>query len=555
MFLPYSTDAPIYYFPWMTIVLIVANGTTFAITMMGLQSDGWLLTYGDGLHPVQWVAYNFLHFGPFHLIGNMFFLWAFGIVVEGKLGWWKFLALYLSIGILGGILIQTAMLGHVPRDHLSRQTVPPFEPNFPAFGGSVFAQDFGIEDAMDDTDNDDPLPPGMNGNPLNQAGVIDPDLDPINDDFPEDPADTVTTLPDSRDGAGGASLIIYGLMAIVLVWAPRNEIHCVWIGLRAGTFEFEYLYFCGFYIATEILSAVFSIRGFEVSSEIGHATGALIGFGFGTLLVKQNWVDCENWDLYSVMAGKHDAAMRVGGWQDDELVRSSRRKDVIVAFDDQAFDDPNSPRGKSKRKKPAKLKPKLVELESFDDPFEDPHEQPLQDRSQKDQTRKDQPMKEQGRTASPLPVPKIPLPPSPPPIPPSRKKAHAVTSATITARIQAHEYSLAFEEFLELRQSDPGYQLVEDDLRRLSNGLFKSKATNEAALVLKEYIDRFPEQADSQRVKLSVLYVKYLRRPTAALKLLVKVNKHDLPADYRPVYRQAVVEAQQMIAEGVTDAE
>jgi len=32
----------------------------------------------------------------------MFFLWAFGIVVEGKLGWWKFLCVYLSIGILAG---------------------------------------------------------------------------------------------------------------------------------------------------------------------------------------------------------------------------------------------------------------------------------------------------------------------------------------------------------------------------------------------------------------------------------------------------------------------
>ena len=554
MFLPYSTDAPIYYFPWMTIVLIVVNGITFAITMMGLQSEGWLLTFGDGLHPVQWVAYNFLHFGPFHLIGNMFFLWAFGIVVEGKLGWWKFLALYLGIGVLGGILIQTAMLGHVPQDHLSRQTVPPFEPNIPAFRGSVFAQDFGIEDSLDDSDNDDPLPPGMNGNAVDRPGRQNPAVDPINDDFPEDPADSATTLPDSRDGAGGASLIIYGLMAIVLVWAPRNEIHCVWIGLRAGTFEFEYLYFCGFYIATEILSAVFGIRGFEVSSEIGHATGALIGFGVGTLLVKQNWVDCENWDLYSVMAGKHAAALRVGGWQDDELVRSSRRKDVIVAFDDQAFDDANSPRAKRKRKKPAKLKPKLIELESFDDAFEDPNELPLTDQAQKDQPRKDQPMKEHGRTASPPLVPMIPLPPIPPPIP-SRTKPHTAPGASITAHIQANEFSQAFEEFLELRRSDPGFQLVEEDLRRLSNGLFKFKATNQAALLLKEFIDRFPDRADSQRVKLSVLYVKNLRRPTAALKLLVKVNKHDLPADYRPIYRQAVVEAQRMIAEGVTDAE
>src|SRR5262245_59010393 len=105
MIIPYSTDAPIYYFPWMTIVLIVVNFITFGLTMMGLHNDGWLLQYGNGLHPVEWLAYNFLHFGPFHLLGNMFFLWAFGIVVEGKLGWWKFLLVYLGIGIVGGFLI------------------------------------------------------------------------------------------------------------------------------------------------------------------------------------------------------------------------------------------------------------------------------------------------------------------------------------------------------------------------------------------------------------------------------------------------------------------
>ena len=112
MIIPYSTDAPIYHFPWMTIALIVVNCLTFAITGMGHNNEGWLLQYGNGLHPLEWVAYNFLHFGLGHLIGNMFFLWAFGIVVEGKLGWWKFLGVYLSIGILGGFLIQVTMLGY-----------------------------------------------------------------------------------------------------------------------------------------------------------------------------------------------------------------------------------------------------------------------------------------------------------------------------------------------------------------------------------------------------------------------------------------------------------
>ena len=41
-----------------------------------------------------------------HLIGNMIFLWAFGIIVEGKLGWWAFTLVYLGIGVAENAGIQ-----------------------------------------------------------------------------------------------------------------------------------------------------------------------------------------------------------------------------------------------------------------------------------------------------------------------------------------------------------------------------------------------------------------------------------------------------------------
>ncbi|MCH7591138.1 rhomboid family intramembrane serine protease, partial [PVC group bacterium] len=41
---------------------------------------------------------NFVHFGEAHLVANMFFLWVFGLVVEGKTGWWKYLLIYFGIG-------------------------------------------------------------------------------------------------------------------------------------------------------------------------------------------------------------------------------------------------------------------------------------------------------------------------------------------------------------------------------------------------------------------------------------------------------------------------
>ena len=108
--IPVNTDAPIYHWPWMTLVLIGVNCVTFFLTGQGEHQTGWLLQFGHGLNPWEWIAFNFLHFGWLHLIGNMVFLWGFGIVVEGKLGGWRFLLLFLAIGVLGGLIIQAVML-------------------------------------------------------------------------------------------------------------------------------------------------------------------------------------------------------------------------------------------------------------------------------------------------------------------------------------------------------------------------------------------------------------------------------------------------------------
>lgn len=115
MLIPWNTDAPIYYPPWATGGLILINTFVFmAVWVSGApleEIEPWMLTYGDGLHPLQWVTSNFLHAGLFHLLGNMIFLWAFGLVVEGKLGWWRFTAVYLLLGIVQSAIEQVCMLG------------------------------------------------------------------------------------------------------------------------------------------------------------------------------------------------------------------------------------------------------------------------------------------------------------------------------------------------------------------------------------------------------------------------------------------------------------
>jgi membrane associated rhomboid family serine protease len=113
MLIPYSTDAPVYYWPFATVGLIVANVAIFiGVAFYDVSPvENWVLWYGDGLHPEQWFLSMFMHGGLEHLIGNMIFLWVFGLVVEGKLGWYKFLVIYLAIGMSQCMIEQIVMLG------------------------------------------------------------------------------------------------------------------------------------------------------------------------------------------------------------------------------------------------------------------------------------------------------------------------------------------------------------------------------------------------------------------------------------------------------------
>ena len=109
--IPINTDAPLYHFPYATIGLIFANVVCFAATGFALKPDRlepWLLQYGEGLNPLEWIPAAFAHGGFMHLIGNMFFLWGFGLVVEGKLGWKRFIPLYFAMAAAWGAGVARA---------------------------------------------------------------------------------------------------------------------------------------------------------------------------------------------------------------------------------------------------------------------------------------------------------------------------------------------------------------------------------------------------------------------------------------------------------------
>ncbi|QEF99337.1 Rhomboid protease GlpG [Stieleria maiorica] len=116
MIIPYSTDAPLYHLPWVTGGIIVTNvviffATTFQVLIGNLEPEqiDWLLIQFNQINPLQWLTGNFMHFDPFHLMGNMFFLFCFGLVVEGKVGNTRFLAIYLASCVLIGAVAQVPM--------------------------------------------------------------------------------------------------------------------------------------------------------------------------------------------------------------------------------------------------------------------------------------------------------------------------------------------------------------------------------------------------------------------------------------------------------------
>ena len=262
MFIPVGTDAPIYHFPFATLAVAVANvAAHVAFDQLDTAAKiDWCLWFGEGLHPLQWVTSCFLHDGWVHLIGNLIFLWAFGIIVEGKLGWWKFLVLYVGIGAAACAIEQALLLpGWLTEPPRARM----------------------VENLREEGASEEQIEEWL----------------------------SMTEYPD-HFVALGASGAIFGLVAICMIWAPKNELSILWlIAFRGGLSDVPILTFCLFYIGFEavVLGLRAGVLGFEylVSSAFLHVVGAAVGAGAGVLLLKKDWVDCENWDLFAVLKGTY----------------------------------------------------------------------------------------------------------------------------------------------------------------------------------------------------------------------------------------------------------
>lgn len=204
--LPWRTDAPVYYFPIVTLSLIALN-IVHALGFFGPSTGFWslhLLTLGMGIF-------------------ELMTLWTFGMVVEGKVGWIKFLLMYLSF-----------------------------------FSLEVFGHSF-IE-------------------PLEGLAWMN---------------------------AGSATL--FALIGVALVWAPENEIHFLYVSRfmyrgHGGSSEMRIVN-VAIFCALILLLFAYLAGTFRSSAMLSLALGS-IGFAVGVAMLKADMVDCERWDLFSVLAGK-----------------------------------------------------------------------------------------------------------------------------------------------------------------------------------------------------------------------------------------------------------
>ncbi len=268
--IPWTTDAPVDHRPYGTLGLIALNVYLFfARTMPGWWAtpvralDEWAFTLGV-LNPFLWATMNSFGGAWLRLLLDVLFLWTFGLVVEGKLGWRRFIPVYLLLSIAHGLAlpkIAAELQRHVE--------LPAFE--VPAAG------------------------------PVAMASF---------------------TM--------GSTALVYAIAAMALVWAPRNDVRCAaWIWVKGYAYEMPIAALVVVLVLADFVLAWFA--GSTAMLAVSHA----VAFGFGlfaaTLWLISGKVNCQGWDLFSVMLG------RTGDVDLEEMRQYHDRPDVQSGLDEDYY--------------------------------------------------------------------------------------------------------------------------------------------------------------------------------------------------------------------------
>jgi membrane associated rhomboid family serine protease len=402
MIIPWGSDAPLYHRPIATGALIVL----YVLLYLFIPSDAYeyyALALGGGLHPLQWFTNIFLNPGIFALIGNVIFLWTFGFVVEGKLGWWAFILVYVGLGVAESAVLQLLVQSDKPLHIL------------------------------------------------------------------------------------GPSSVIFGLLAMCLVWAPRNEVLCIlWLRTTPMDIEIPILGFGVLYIGLNVLYAalsgvvmanITSYSSAAIIALISHDLGGVIlGFLVAAALVKSRWVDCENWDLFAVLQGRHGQSKLSAG-----KGRFKARRD----FSKLTGPPKKKGRHRSGRKKNAKEVTSIV----------DPSARVLQ---------------------------------------------------ALRLHLELGEVEAALAVYNKESQKRSNWELAETDWRELMEALLEQEAWSDAVLVMRDYIQRMPEPSPRVRLKLAQVLLQKLSRPLHALKVLGEIPSGSLPEALEPTRAKLLRQAERL---------
>ncbi len=399
MIIPWGTDAPIYHRPIATVAIMVLYVISYLFLPTGTREE-LALELGDGLHPLQWVTNLFLHTGLFHLIGNMIFLWTFGFVVEGKLGWWAFALVYLGIGASESAAMQ------------------------------FFVQ-----------------------------------------------SDTTVRML-------GASGVIFGLLGMCLVWAPRNDVQCIfWFRFAPTEIDLSILWFAALYLCIDVLTAGLSgvvmanvsnsSTSVILATVLNQSAGALLGIVAAIALLKLGLVDCENWDLFAVLEGRQGQSRK-----------QARKGKLSRRFVSAAYAPAPRPiaRSKAKPKRTARAVTSIV----------DPSTEALR---------------------------------------------------TFRQHLDLGEVEAALAVYRKTSKSRPDWQLSEPDCRDLASALLERHAWEDAASVMRDHVRRAFEPSPRMRLKLAQILIEKLARPLQALKTLEEIPEGTLPEPLEVIRSQLVRQA------------
>ncbi|MEE8104250.1 MAG: rhomboid family intramembrane serine protease [Planctomycetota bacterium] len=115
----------------------------------------------------------------------------------------------------------------------------------------------------------------------------------------------------ARSGSYGASGLVFALIAVAFLWAPRQRVRTQLIYLPwVQSHEFQTQHIGSWYIGWSVLDSFF--LGIMPSSQLLHLLGAVVGGAAGWWMLRKGLVDCDGEDWLSIRRTENAAYLDLG---------------------------------------------------------------------------------------------------------------------------------------------------------------------------------------------------------------------------------------------------